>query len=204
MSALTDFIVDSYSMTELDTEQLSDMLLGQRAKEWSLAIQQELARYGCTQTAQGPVGADALELFAMSERDAQSITNTYNRELANQVKSLYRKNPKGNKAYYAANLASWTQARDAWKQRQIALQTASSTRQLAQQRFRAENSVGGKFVFAGPPPVCIKCIRLRAMGAVTIEIVNQYGNSQHINCPHEWVAIRVKGQVDCTRVWAGA
>lgn len=204
-SQLVQTISLLYGMQEDDINALADRLLAQRAVEWQKSIQQELRRYGCDKPALAPVGADALELFRLSEQDARSIATTYNRELQNQVQRLYTGNPKGNRNYYFSQLEAWAARRDAYKGQQIALNTAATTRQYAQQRFRQENAIQGKYVFAGPPPVCEKCSRLKAMGAVTIEVVNRYGNAQHPNCPHEWTPIRgIKGGIDCETAWAGA
>jgi len=192
-----------YSMQQDDINALADRLLQQRAVEWQRSIQQELARYGCNQSARAPVGGDALDLFRMSENDARSIAQTYNRELRNQVQRLFEANPKGNRNYYISRLEAWAKRRDAYKAQQIALNTAATTRQLAQSRFRQQNNINSKFLFVGPPPVCITCTRLKAMGLVTQDVVNQYPSPQHLNCPHEWQDARPKG-IDCATAWAGA
>src|SRR5688572_25880250 len=99
-SQLVQTISLLYSMQDNDVNALADRLLAQRAVEWERAIAEELRRYGCDKSAQSPVGADALELFRLSEQDARGIANTYNRQLEAQVQRLYDANPRGNRQYY--------------------------------------------------------------------------------------------------------
>lgn len=192
-----------YSMQAADTDALFDTLMARRVDEWVRSISQELARYGCPSPAKAPTGENLQELVRLSERDAKSITSTYNRQLQAELQRLYTANPRGNRQYYYSNLEAWAAKRDRYKVPQIALQTASTTREYAQRRFRAENAIGGKYVFSGPAPTCAKCTQLKAMGAVGINVVQRYGNSQHINCPHEWVEIRPK-RINCATAWKGA
>jgi hypothetical protein len=203
-SQLIQTITLLYGMQSDDIDTLADQLLAQRAVEWQRAIEQELRRYGCDKPAQSPVGADALELFRLSEQDARGIATTYNRQLEAQVQRLYDANPRGNRNYYFSQLEQWATKRNAYKSQQIALNTAATTRQYAQQRFREENNIQGKFLFSGPAPVCMECTQLKAMGLVTLEVVNRYPSPRHPNCPHEWTPARVRGGIDCEAAWAGA
>lgn len=203
-SNLVRIITLLYSMQSDDINLLADRLLQQRATEWKAAVSQELRRYGCSQTGQFPVGSDALELFRMSETDAASIANTYNRELRNQVQRLYNANPRGNRNYYTSNLEKWAARREIFKGQQIALNTAGTTRNMAQTRFRTMNNIEGKFLFSGAPPVCIRCMRLKAMGLVSIDVVRANPTPIHLNCPHEFVPARVRGGIDCATAWTGA
>lgn len=191
-----------YRMNDADVAALAATLNVRRIEEYKRAIQQELARYGCNAIASAPSGGDLAALQQMSQRDAETIAVTYNGQLERQIQRLYDANPRGNRQYYYSNLEAWSNKRDGFKVPQIALQTAQTTREHAQRRFRDKNQIGGKYLFAGPPPVCKKCMRLRAMGLVTIDVVNQYGNSQHIGCPHEWQSARLS-KIDCSRVWTG-
>lgn len=194
-----------YSMQDADTIELATRLEQQRGVEWTRAIQAELVRYGCTQSARPPAGNDAAELSRASLTDARSIANTYNRELQNQVQRLYAANPRGNRNYYFKALEAWSAKRQIFKGQQIALNTAATTRSLAQTRFRAMNAIEGKYLFGGPAPVCIQCTRLKALGLVTIDIVQRYPTPIHLNCPHEWVQARgLRGGIDCATAWAGA
>lgn len=194
-----------YSMQDADTLQLATQLQEQRALQWQQTISRELARYGCTQTGRLPAGNDAATLSQMSLTDARSISNTYNRELQNQVQRLYNANPRGNRNYYFKNLEAWAAKREVYKAQQIALNTQTMTAEFARQRFRDENNVQGRYVFSGPAPVCVKCTRLKAMGIVGLAVVQQYGDSQHINCPHFWVDIRPRSsKLDCSTAWKGA
>lgn len=195
-----------YSMQEADTVDMATRLQAQRVSEWKLSVSQELRRYGCAQTGQAPAGSDAEALSQLSLADARSIAQTYNRELGNQVQRLYTANPRGNRNYYYKALEAWSAKRDGYKAGQIALQTAATTRSMAQTRFRAMNGIDkSRFVFSGAPPVCIRCLRLKAKGIVGIEVVRANPTPIHQNCPHEFVDIRpLRSKLDCSTVWTGA
>lgn len=192
-----------YSMQDADTVDLATRLQAQRVIEWQRAVSAELQRYGCPAGGQPPTGADAQALSQMSLADARSIANTYNRELGNQVQRLYAANPKGNRNYYFKALEAWSAKREVFKGQQIALNTAGTTRQMAQARFRQMNNIVGRYLFGGPPPVCIRCMRLKALGLVTIDVMQRYPTPIHIGCPHEWRDARPKA-INCETAWKGA
>lgn len=194
-----------FSMQEADTVDLATQLQAQRVTEWTKAISSELRRYGCSQTGQAPAGTDAEALSQLSLADARSIAQTYNRELGNQVQRLYASNPRGNRNYYFKALETWSAKRDGYKAGQIALNTAATTRSMAQTRFREMNGVEGRYTFGGPPAVCIRCVRLKAKGIVSLDVVKANPTPIHPNCPHEFVDIRpLRSKIDCATVWTGA
>jgi hypothetical protein len=144
-----------------------------------------------------------IELRAQSKADADSIAATWNKDVARQIERLYKQNPKGNRSYYASNLERWANNRAFWKQPSIALNTEQTTRYYAARRFSAENGLQGtKYVFAGSPPVCKRCMRLFALGVVSESVVRKNVTPVHLNCPHEWQPFNPQ-RIPCNELWLG-
>jgi hypothetical protein len=140
----------------------------------------------------------------MSRTDAQSITNTFNRELGNQIDRLYDANPDGDRAYYVAELTQWADQRAAYKDRQIANMNRSTARTYAQGRFNDENRVGeALYLFAGPPPREPVCAGLFAAGLVNKTFIESNPTPIHINCPHSWDKQVTRIGVPVSQIWVG-
>ena len=176
-----------YHQHDADEQALADMLLAQRKAAWQTALRDEAQAFGYTGPAQPPRREDLAELRRMSQEDARSIVNTWNRDVDRQLERLYAQNPRGNRNYYAKHMEEWAAQRDVWKARQIADTTEYSTVNYAQQRFRQMNGLrGGEYVLDGPPPVCDDCRDLYGRGVVDQVMVDQYPMPLHVNCRHTW------------------
>jgi hypothetical protein len=196
-------IVDVYSMTEGDINALVEQIKSQLMTTYRQSIQRQLVLYSCQKIVTGPDNQALAFLEAKALKDARGIANTYQNDLERKVQFLYIQNRRGNRNYYSSNLNTWARQRTTSKARVISLNTMTSAREYAVQRFRTENNITGKFIFAGPPPVCKKCIRLKAKGLVSAEQAKNFGDSQHINCPHFWQAVTL-GKFNCNdETWTG-
>ena len=202
LSRLLQTLALLYKMQPADVTTLSDDLYARRQIEWMTAMSAEARRHGCSQLGQPPQRQDAAELRRMADDDATSIANTWNKDLERQLIKLFEANPRGNRNYYFSNLERWASERDRWKLPQIALQTAQTTRFYAQQRFRTENGVRGRFIFTGPPPVCKICVREFAQGVVSERYVLNHPCPRHVGCPHEWEQLRPE-RLACDAIWLG-
>jgi hypothetical protein len=190
-------------MGNADTSALTDTLLERRKADWITVLSEEALRHGCAQRGQAPRLQDLDELRAMSNEDAQSIANTWNRDLERELQRLFDSNPRGNRNYYYSNLERWAAERDRWKLPQIAIQTAQTTRWYAQNRFRQVNGLrGGKYIFTGPTPVCVVCVGEFAQGVVTEQYIQRHPCPRHIGCPHSWTLLRPE-RVNCDELWLG-
>lgn len=201
-TALIRAIVENYSMSEGDINALLQGIAKQLTVVYRQVIQAQLTLYSCQKSVSGPDSRAMQWIDEKALKDARGIANTYQKELENKVQSLYLANRRGNRTYYSSNLDTWFAARSIRKSRDISLNTMLSARQYAAQRFRTENAIDGRMVFVGPPPVCKKCIRLKALGAVSVERAKNYGDSQHVNCPHRW-EILVPKKINCDDAWTG-
>lgn len=202
-SSLLTILALLYQMQDADIRALADELTERRKVEWQTALTEMAQRYGCNQRrGEPPRLGDLDELRRMSLEDARAIAQTWNRDVISQLRTLYGNNPRGNRFYYYSNMEKWATERGRWKNPQIALQTAQTTRWYAQQRFRELNGVRAQYVFTGPPPVCRECVSLFAEGVVGERFIERHPSPQHINCSHEWVEVRAE-KIPCEDMWVG-
>jgi hypothetical protein len=181
---------------------LAEDLLEQRKAIWRDTIEEEARKVGCQKRANDPRLTDLQELRIACKGDADSIAATWARDVDRQLLKLYKANPRGNRHYYIKNMNEWAYRRGLWKNAQIGLVTNQTTRYYAQQRFRAENDINTRFVYAGPAPVSQGCIRRTAAGVVSAEYVRRNPTPNHPNCPHEWQALSYP-RLECSEVWVG-
>lgn len=194
----------AYEMQSEDRDELEDTITKQRAAAWRDAIEDEARKVGVSRSARGPSGQDLRELREMSRADAQSIYETYNRDLEREIRRLFDANPRGNRNYYIKNLEEWAERRASWKNRQIALMNNKTARYHAQQRFWDLNGARKRrYRFDGPAPVCDDCADMFAAGEVDQRFVDQNPTPLHPNCPHEWKSVGFKLNVAPEDVWMG-
>lgn len=203
MTRLTDTIYLLYSHQDIDTARMTRVITERRKASWLNTLAGLAKTHGCSQFPKSVKGDDAKELARQSKADAESITRTYNRELRNQIERIYKANPRSNRNAYYRQLEAWAKKRDAHKSLTIALNTDSTARQFAQRRFYDENGrPDDKYVFTGPPPTCIKCVRLFAAGAVDKSFVRRNEAPVHVNCPHTWRNLSIR-KIPCETIWLG-
>lgn len=194
----------AYEMQSEDEAALAAQIERQRARAWMNALEEEARKVGVRARANAPRFEDLQYLRDLSRRDADSIVNTYNRDLEKQIRALFTENRRGNRQFYSSRLEAWYQKRAAWKDRQIALMNEKTARYYAQQRFRDMNLIGkGTYMFAGPAPVCDDCIDEFAAGEVEQQHVDEHPAPLHPNCPHEWQGTKYQLGVARRDVWVG-
>lgn len=200
---LTRTIALLYRMESADTETLYNQLLEARKRAWKTALELSARIHGCRQVPNAPRREDLDELKRMSREDAESITQTWNRDVIRQIEKLYEANIRGNRQYYFSNLERWNAQRNTWKLPQIALVTETTTAEYARERFRKMNYPGGqKYVFDGAPPTCKDCVRRFAAGVVDASYIRRFPTPRHINCPHTWRVLRPP-RLRCDQIWLG-
>ena len=199
---IVGIVLPVYSMIDEDITALAERLMQQMTIEYRKVIQGQLTLYGCQKIVTGPDAVSQRWIEVYARKNSEGIAQTFNRELSNQIQRLYDANPRGNRSYYFKALDAWVAQRNVHKLPSIALNTAQAIREYAQQRFRQENGIEGRFLFVGPPPVCKKCLRLRALGLVSEAAARRYGNSQHGGCPHEWEQV-IARKIECETAWTG-
>ena len=173
----------------------------------------ELARTaGCT-SRKGLLTDEGLlnNLVNISARDAKSVTNTYNFDLATAIIGIRASAPRANRYIYARRLKEWDRSRTEWKSRQVALNTALKARTLAHAEFMTKNpDLQGFAILEGPNPAQEAiCQGFLNRGRVPIQVALENPSPFHIGCPHTWRFIFTKlgrkAQKDarCSDMWLG-
>jgi hypothetical protein len=142
----------------------------------------------------------------LSQTDANSIANTWARDIERQLDKLYTANPRGNRHYYARNMEAWAAQRDTWKSTQIARFTHQSTEFYTSDRFRQQNGLRGQgYIYVGGlvPRSSAGCIERTAAGVVDEAYVQTHPTPNHPNCPHTWEAVDPVAVDDCSAIWMG-
>jgi hypothetical protein len=192
-----------YVWQDDEIDDLSEQLLDQRKAAWRETIEAEAAAHGCTSArAYDPAGRDLRELTALSDDDAQSISQTWARDVERQLTQLYTANPRGNRNYYIYHMERWASRRAGWKNIQIALMTESTARSYARERFLQENDPQSFYVYSSIPPVSDECIARTSAGVVDADYVRRHPVPAHVNCPHDWVLVRAQ-RLNCDEIWLG-
>lgn len=202
---ITRKIVGHYAFQPRDIAALQTQIESQLSATYRQVIAQQLRLYSCQKLATGPDATSLKWIRGKAKDDAQSIAATYLKELTNKVSSLRKESPKGNRFFYLKNLEIWSTARDKHKIPSIGLNTATAARAYAQDRFIRENKITGRFAPVGPPPVCIKCVRIFAKGALTWVECQKPQNflPAHVSCPHTRSALVIK-PIPCNELtWTG-
>jgi hypothetical protein len=193
----------AFEFAVTDEDALTESIYQQRAETWRSTLTEEARAAGSSKTGQGPNGRDRDELRQMSRTDAQSIRNTFNRDLASQINQMYDAGLRSRQEFISA-LTEWADNRAEWKDRQIANQNRGTARTYAQERFNEENEVGeALYLFTGPPPREEECAKLFRAGLVNREFVERNPTPVHINCPHEWEVQVSRPGVARDRIWVG-
>lgn len=191
-----------YQMQVADIQELAAELLERRKAEWRSALTEMARQHGCNRVGESPRLGDLEALRRMSLDDARQIANTWNKDVERQLRTLYENNPRSNRYHYFRRMEQWAAERAAWKNPQIAIQTAQTTRWVAQNQFRAMNNIRAAYVFTGPPPVCGTCVSLFAAGVVDERFIQTNPAPVHIGCPHEWREVRAE-RIPCADMWVG-
>lgn len=191
---------------QFDADRIRAELLRKRRTFYDDELTAQAQRVGCAgRTGRLENGAILGELNEISERDALSIVNTYNYDLAAAINQIFSEVPTANRFVYAKRLREWEQKRAEWKNEQIALFTETSARAKAQQDFYAHNAVFGTATLEPKRAVCPICIGWVARGEVPLHVAQANPPPYHVNCPHTWRTMpeRVTFR-DCADLWMGA
>jgi hypothetical protein len=204
-SVIVQKITAHYAMIDSDIALLQAQIERQLLITYIQTIQTLLIERSCQKLATSKDLASLKWIAEKAKTDATGIANTYNRELSSQVGKVYAKNKKSNRYAYMSALDTWLTGRTPRKTASISLNTLTAARAYTQDRFMRENKIQGRFAPVGPPPVCIKCIRIFAKGPLTWEECMKAVNflPAHLGCPHTRRALVIK-PIPCDEMtWTG-
>jgi hypothetical protein len=190
MTPLTEAVIAAYSMTESDIAALTATLFEQLRLSYLERLRTLAVQHGATNPIPQLQGAELERLQAKARTDAQSIADTYNRELASQVNAIYNRNPLTTRAEFIGNLASWGRTREARKSIEIAIYTILWAANYGFDLFITRNNLQSQlFRAVGGVPQCLDCIKIVGFGIVNFRTTQEYPLPYHINCSHEWSVV---------------
>jgi len=189
----------------VDEENIRGSLLRARRLAYEDELTAQAIIVGCTGRTGRLTNGDILSgLNNDSRRDAASIVNTYNYDLAIAILNIAAEVPAANRYVYASRLQGWESARASWKNAQIALNTELTARSGAQQDFYRFNNIGGSATLQPTRAVCPICQGWIARGEVPVRVAQANPPPYHVNCPHLWATDPEKIAPDeCADLWMG-
>ena len=192
---------DPYSIARVKNELLRD-----RRRYYEAELTDQARRVGCPGQVGRLTNENILsELNLESARDAASIVNTYNADLASAIRYIRAETPTANRYVYAKRLGAWEQKRASWKNTQIAQYTEGSARSKAQQDFYQYNDNFGIAELVPKRAVCPICQGWVDRGEVPLRIAKNNPPPYHPNCPHNWSIRPERTPPDqCRYLWMGA
>jgi len=193
-------------MDPIDEEQIRTELLRARRDAYESELEIQAGLVGCLgQRARLTSGPSLTTLNDMSQRDAVSIVNTYNYDLAVRIAAIQQEAPTANRHVYAYRLRSWFGERNKQKKPVIAMYTANTARTLAQQDFYQFNrALMGTAHLEPLDAVCPVCIGWVKRGEVPMQVALNNASPFHNLCPHLWVTNPVRVPKDeCPNLWMG-
>ena len=212
-SALVDSLTNVQKLVHLamrydvvDQERIRGDLLRVRRLAYEDELNIQAANVGCAgRKARLGNGSILSALNDMSERDAISIVNTYNYDLAIAIRNIATEVPTANRYTYAARLRDWETARSKWKTPQIEQFTESSARSLAQADFFRQNGeLMGTARLEPRSAACPICQGWIARGAVPVRIALNNPSPYHVGCPHSWnITPKRVPRSECLLLWMG-
>ena len=199
------FAVSRYD--SVDAERIRTDLLSMRRQSYNDELTIQAQHVGCP----GQVGrlGNGTILSALnddSQRDAQSISNTYNYFLGLEIIRAGQANPRGNRYYYAKAVRDWQPTYWQWKDPVIAVTTDKSARAMALEDFYRFNASGlGMAKLEPRSAVCPVCIGWIARGVVPLRVAVANPANFHIGCPHYWDTRPEKvAPAECVNLWMGS
>lgn len=205
MSPVMKLVHLAMRMDSYDEDQTRAELLRLRRRAYEEELTLQAARVGC-QGRRGRLNNSPIlsELSDMSQRDAESVVNTFNYDLAAAIIRIRSEVPTANRFVYAKRLQDWNASRNAWKQGQIALNTEGTARAKAQQDFYRENGRFGVAVLEPRTAVCPICEGWIKRGEVPLSVAQNNPPPYHPNCPHTWRTVPDKvSEEQCPMLWMG-
>jgi len=177
---------------------------GRIAYESELMIQAQ--RAGCPgRSAHLTNPAILAQLGEIYTAHAKSIVNTYNYDLATQIKVVRMAVPRANRFTYAKRIRDWDGARAQLKNPVISGVTDGVARSLAQEHFHAKNDTEGYAILKPIPAVCPVCQGWVARGKVPLDEALAHPPPYHPRCPHLWEIHTDKNRTpeECQLLWMG-
>lgn len=192
-------------MDSVDEDRIAAELTKVRRRAYEREVTIQLGRAGCAGRHGSLTAGLTLTEFAEQARtDAQSIVNTYNWELAREIRKIASLVPPANRFTYAKRIGEWDAVRAEAKAAQIAGWTEGTARSRAQKDFVFNNGLGGTARLEPRIAVCQICAGWLKRGKIPLAEILSNPPPYHPNCVHGLVTRydRVRPE-ECAMLWAG-
>jgi hypothetical protein len=191
---------------QIDEDQKRVELLAQRRRAYEDELTIQVGRVGCPGRV-GRLGNGAIlsQINEVCAKDAASIVNTYNYDLAVAILQIGAETPTANRHVYVARLWDWQAARAEWKNKDITQYTEISARALAQQHFYQYNGgIMGYAVLEPGTAACPVCQGWIERGEIPLHEAQNHPPPYHVKCPHGWRTVpdRIAAE-ECPLLWMG-
>jgi hypothetical protein len=188
-------------MNEDDVQLMAKELFEARKTEFNAALDDYISQAGCAGSSDLKTRTELDFLRQDSQKDAQSIIDTYNMDLAKTIQKIKVSTPRANRNTYASGLRNWEAGRKSWKATQIALWTTLTARDQALKSFAFHNKLRPKVRLmprTAAEPICQGWIN---RGLVSFQIAVNNRSPFHLNCIHFWEP--QFDPADCEGLWSG-
>lgn len=196
-------------MDDFDERKIRNQVLEEKRDAYVDELTALAKAVGCNRVGSLRPGIVQKEMVAESDADADSITNTYNYDLAIAIRNIRATVPTANRHVYAKRLLEWHEERSQWKSLQISLWDTGKWRSRALFEFMVKNTdlVKGSvelLPMGGAEPVCDGWTKKGKM-RITNKLLDVIANwPPHLNCPHYWQFYPGKVlEEDCAKLWVG-
>lgn len=211
-------VFDDARIRQADVERWTDALIEQNRQSVEEAINKQLQQVGCGSrpAALGEKIRDTIRDAAL--KSAESIANTFNRDLANAVLSIGGSTPRANYRTYRTRLfgdtpnsiypgfANWATRRGLWKGIQISVnETSMAINRGTELFFRRNPELQARGEVKPLTYHCEVCERgVKGNPYDTVEAAYAAGPwPAHVNCAHYVEAKPRQLAPDCSEVWRG-
>ena len=186
-----------------DQKALSDQLLKARTDEFKEAVSGYIAEMECGGQAELVKGPELKALSKESRKDAKSIVNTYNKDLANAIDQVKLAAVRANRHTFAKRLRDWYDKRSSWKNLTISTHTVMTARDSALKAFAQNNGLSPSVLLwprTAKEPICQGWIN---RGEVRFQIAVNNPSPFHVGCVHYWKPVFDEEKGDCEGLWVG-
>lgn len=186
-------------------KEISDQLFKSMRQQYEGELTRLAAGSGCNRVGLLGPGVELTRIRQVANEHAESIVNTFNSDIAREISRIRADTPTANRNTYASRLLNWETQRAQWKDPQIAMMSYQFAAQAAKEDFFSNNLVDAMVIARPRTAAEPECQRLVNLGEQPIEIIYRHPFPLHLNCPHEWVKIRMQqlDQFDCNDLWLG-
>lgn len=172
-------------------------------------IREEVKALGCMDPGRVILqeGAEVKELSSRAQWAAESIVNTYNYDLAQQILQIAKDAPRANRHVYGSRIWTWHEARKPQKAQQVQMVEQAWAMNRAKEAFHQYNAILAQAEVFPYPTVCPVCAEYVAGNPYSSmdELYRRCELPRHAGCPHHGRPLldRKLTREECAGLWIG-